>query len=419
MSVDAGTSRIARALRAERDELVALLLRRDGHGRRPGALAPDDEAVLVEEAGMLVDALADALDHDRPLDVHDVDFLRPAIERRAARGDWIEDTTRGLRIVHRTIYERVATIAAETGDSAGVVAVGARLLELIDIASALAGEAWIEARELSRDGGTRRRAALLDLLVAGDDPGAHGLGDLAAELGLGEGTPVLAISARAVRGRDVAGDATMTAAVGALARAGGPPVLPLARLADDEVVVLRPVGADGPDRLVGALERTWRRLADGPVRLAVGISAVHVLPGGAREALADARRARERVPTGGGLLALPSLAPLDWMTLRAGATTWTLVPERVRTFLEEDARDGGQLTHTFRSYLASDLNVKLAARRLHLHANTTRYRLGRIAERTGLDLRRLDDVIALHVATLLHDGRTAAGSGGEPDAGPR
>ncbi|MTD45974.1 hypothetical protein GKE82_17190 [Conexibacter sp. W3-3-2] len=397
------TSRIARALRAERDDLVAVLLER--RVEVPAFAELDDDAVarLGEEVGALVDTLADALDHDRPLDVEDVAVLRPAIEARAARGDWIEQTTRGLRIAQRTIYERVAAIAGETGDPAAVVLVGARLLELMDVAGALAAQAWVEAREVTRSGGTERRRALLDTLLEGGDPELHGLGDLARDLGLVPGASVVAVSARAVT--TATAGRTLTSAVGALARAGKPVMLPLAGLVDDEIVIVRPVVAEELDDVVAALERAWRRLADGPVRLALGVSARHALPDGARDAIADARRARARVPTGGGVLALPTLAPLDWMALRAGDTTWTLVPEPLRRFLEEDAADGGQLLHTFASYVASDLNVKVAARRLHVHVNTARYRLGRISERTGLDLRSLDDVIALHVASLLFERR--------------
>jgi len=394
---------IARALRDQREDLVRTLLDRRGHVPSYAILEGEALASLADDVTAFVDALADALDHDRPLGTEDVAFLRPAIARRAARGDWI-DTTQALRVLQRTFYERATALAEETGDAAAVAAVGSRLLELMDVAGVLAGEAWIEAQEVSRSGGAQRRIDLLDALLAGHDPATAGLGDLAAELDLTAGTGVLAISARAVRSDGAA--RALTSAVGAFARAGSPSVLPLARLQQDEIVVLRPVSAEAIDDLVAALERTWRRLADGPVRLAVGVSARHLLPGGAPDALADARRARDRVPTGGGILALPALGPLDWMTLRSGATTWTLVPERTRRFLEQDSAQGGQLIHTFRSYVASDLNVKLAARRLHLHVNTARYRLARIAERTGLDLRSLDDVIALHVATMLHEQRS-------------
>jgi DNA-binding PucR family transcriptional regulator len=47
------------------------------------------------------------------------------------------------------------------------------------------------------------------------------------------------------------------------------------------------------------------------------------------------------------------------------------------------------------------MNAKTAAERLHLHVNTIYYRLERIAERTGCDLRRLADVMELLIAVRL------------------
>jgi sugar diacid utilization regulator len=52
-------------------------------------------------------------------------------------------------------------------------------------------------------------------------------------------------------------------------------------------------------------------------------------------------------------------------------------------------------------FAASDLNAKTAAEGLHLHVNTAYYRLERIAERTGCDLRRLADVMELLIAIRL------------------
>jgi DNA-binding PucR family transcriptional regulator len=59
------------------------------------------------------------------------------------------------------------------------------------------------------------------------------------------------------------------------------------------------------------------------------------------------------------------------------------------------------LANTLREYVAADLNAKSAAQRLGIHVNTAHYRLGRIAEKTGCDLRKLDDVVDLLVATQL------------------
>ena len=54
-------------------------------------------------------------------------------------------------------------------------------------------------------------------------------------------------------------------------------------------------------------------------------------------------------------------------------------------------------------FAESDLNAKIAAERLHLHVNTAYYRLEKIAERTGYDLRRLADVVELLIAVRLLD----------------
>ena len=41
------------------------------------------------------------------------------------------------------------------------------------------------------------------------------------------------------------------------------------------------------------------------------------------------------------------------------------------------------------------------SKRLHIHANTAHHRLNKISEQTALDLRKLDDVLQLVVASRL------------------
>ena len=395
MTTDAAptTAGLGRALRASRDEIVDAVLERRGevpaYARESGKGLDD----LRSDVAALIDALCEALEHDRALDRDDVAFLRDPIAHRGRRGDDLGDIAQGLRILQGVIYERVGELGP---DPRAALAVGARLLELIDVATVVAGEAWTEARE---DGARPDdREELLGAMLDGREPGDPPLAELARRLNLVPGAGVLVIAARSVD----AAHGSAAAALGALSRAGNPPELPLAAARDEELVVVRAVG-DDVDELVSALERAWRRLADRGLRLAVGVSGRHTLPGGARTALTEARAARDAVPPAGGIVSLPSLGALDWMTLRADATTWELVPAGVRDFLEQDARDGGTLLATFRGYVASDLNVKLAAKRLHLHTNTARYRLGRIAERTGLDMRSFEDVATLYVAARLFD----------------
>uniref|UniRef100_UPI003566D508 hypothetical protein n=1 Tax=Paraconexibacter sp. TaxID=2949640 RepID=UPI003566D508 len=114
------------------------------------------------------------------------------------------------------------------------------------------GEAWVEAHEVSRTGGRERRDALLDALLTGRDPADLGLGDLATDLGLTTGAGVIVLSARPVQSRSPS--RVLTSAVGAFARAGAPTMIPLARLQDDEIVVVRPVAHEDLHRLVAALD---------------------------------------------------------------------------------------------------------------------------------------------------------------------
>jgi DNA-binding PucR family transcriptional regulator len=51
--------------------------------------------------------------------------------------------------------------------------------------------------------------------------------------------------------------------------------------------------------------------------------------------------------------------------------------------------------------VAADLNAKAASEQLHVHVNTAHYRLGKIADRTGRDLRSVSDVLELVIAINL------------------
>jgi hypothetical protein len=80
----------------------------------------------------------------------------------------------------------------------------------------------------------------------------------------------------------------------------------------------------------------------------------------------------------------------------------------IRRFVSDDLADGGVLASTLLEYVSVDLNVKAAPERLHLHANTAHYRLARIEERTGCDVRRLADVLDLVIAVQSARGAVGA-----------
>jgi sugar diacid utilization regulator len=59
------------------------------------------------------------------------------------------------------------------------------------------------------------------------------------------------------------------------------------------------------------------------------------------------------------------------------------------------------LSTTQEEFARSDMNLRAAAGKLHIHPNTALYRLRRIEERTGRNPRRVADLFDLIVAIAL------------------
>ena len=72
----------------------------------------------------------------------------------------------------------------------------------------------------------------------------------------------------------------------------------------------------------------------------------------------------------------------------------------VRPLIEYDRERQSDLVRTLRVYFACGANASLAADRLFLHRNSMLYRLERIRELTGLDLRDNRVALALQLGLL-------------------
>ena len=66
--------------------------------------------------------------------------------------------------------------------------------------------------------------------------------------------------------------------------------------------------------------------------------------------------------------------------------------------LEHDRRHRTDLVSTLKAYLDCSGSWSRCAARMHVHVNTSRYRIERIEELTGKDLRRLEDQTDLLLA---------------------
>jgi sugar diacid utilization regulator len=193
-------------------------------------------------------------------------------------------------------------------------------------------------------------------------------------------------------------ESLLRSAATALARAVGGVLAPLTVVRHGKVDLVARAPDRGAEGVRQRLERAQRRLQDGGLPLAIGVSTVVSGPDQIADAYREAELARASLESSPGVVALTGMSAFDYLTLRRDSTARRLIPGPIQAFVDDDVRDGGVLIATLREYVASDLNARRAAERLHIHVNTAHYRLGKIAERTGCDLHRVADLVEILIA---------------------
>lgn len=345
------------------------------------------------------EALMTSLSEGRSITREDLLFVRPAATYRARSGVPLADFMHAFRIGQREIWRGLEAGVTDDETRDAALSVVEDVIQYVNLASTHAGEVYAEVEGLLRAQGERVRRDLLADLLAGQPPEPGPRLDAAREVGLDHGSRVFVIvAATRPAGPD---EHALRSAASALARACGGAVTPLTVIRGDEIVIVAPAEDRAPSDLTEAVNSSQAKLAGGGVPLAIGISTVQ--PGLERVAAAyrEARAARERLGDGNGVVALLGLSAFEYLTMIGDETASGLISEPVREFVKQDLAEGGELSRTLLAYVEADLNAKAASEQLHVHVNTAHYRLGKIAERTGRDLRRVSDVLELVIAINL------------------
>lgn len=335
----------------------------------------------------------------RPAGRADFAVTREQASRRVAQGITLADFLQAFRIGQLTLWQGVLeAVGDDAGARDAALSVVGHIMQVIELGSTVAGEAYVAAQQHVLAEGDRVRRDLLEDLLARRVPAGGPKRALLRAAGLDAGSQLLVASAA------LAGDLPE----GLTLRDAAPGVIPgrrgLAVIRQDEIVGITPLpkgSRDGPAAAVTGFRRSCADLARRGIRLAAGVSTVHAGLSEVPEAYAEAQTARDGLGGSPGVLALPLLTSLDYLVLRHDETASRLIRPQIRQFVADDVAAGGTLITTLVEFAACDMNAKTAAERLHLHVNTAYYRLERIAERTGCDLRRLADVMELLIAVRL------------------
>jgi hypothetical protein len=152
----------------------------------------------------------------------------------------------------------------------------------------------------------------------------------------------------------------------------------------------------------GALHReVSRKLGDSAT--AIGIGSRCDVPGDFPQSLLKARRALNIRLNSADPHGASAFDELGFYHLVDAAHTAGAADDYARQWLgvliDYDAAKNSDLVQTLSHYLERGGNYDESATALHVHRSTLRYRLGRIADLTGFDLRNIDTRFNLHAAT--------------------
>jgi hypothetical protein len=369
----------------------------------PAYAAQRDERFLADLASQVrlnYSTTLSTMIEERVTTSDDIAFIRGAAMRRAEIGFALEDYLAAYRVGQLVLWDAMVECAGDSpAGREAALTLAAPLIRFIHLASTLAGQAYVEFRQLAVAEADRHRRDLLEVLLAGELPTRGPLHATARTHGIGSDTRALVVAAGPAGPQS--GPEAMQAASSAIARAGVSEAA-LVVVRQGEIVAVAPLGPGAdPAKLAARIDELQQRLAGEGTPLAIGVSTVAAGVVEVPRAYQEARAARECLAGRAGVVAIPRLAPFDYLVLRADDTAHRVVDPDLRAFLADDLARGGVLSSTVETFARADLNLRAAAERLHVHPNTAQYRLRRIEEKTGRNPRRVADLLDLLVAISL------------------
>ncbi|MDQ4110307.1 MAG: helix-turn-helix domain-containing protein [Actinomycetota bacterium] len=394
--------RIVAGIREDLPHTVELFLKHNWDQVPAYAVSPDPE--LRKEVGDHAEAVFLAvlttLEEGRAAIREDFQFTVDQATRRVRQGVALADFLQAFRIGQVALWERIVEIAAADPEtSRAALPVASHVMQVIEVGSTVAAEAYLAAHQVELAEGDRIRRDLVEDLLAGRGARPGPMLEMARRCGLEPDDRIIVLVAVPVR--PLRPGRSLREALRHVRTELGPAREGVTVIRQEQLVAILPVASDDVGTIVPDLRRIYRQLAREGFELAVGASTVHAGLGAAPAAYAEAGIARDVLGADPGVMALPMISTIDYLVLREDPTARRLVRPALRQFVEEDLARDCVMIETMLAYVACDLNAKLAAERLHVHVNTAYHRLERIAERTGCDLRRFADVEELIFAIRL------------------
>jgi len=290
------------------------------------------------------------------------------------------------RLTSLHIWDRLVQLCGEEpGTSRALLDSASALWSAVDVYAQELAAAYrdVETEQLLRD--ARVREAALASLFSGVSTTGQGIADVAGALGLPK---VGRFAVVAVASRQTDPERGATNAARALASMG---VRSAWRSeSDSEVGLVALTRSFRADRLMGYLTS----LTVGRVGMSEAFEAILDTPHAAKQA----QLARDAATPGENVVMRFEDARVATLVAATPDLAAGLAQHVLAGVLEQSEEEQQLLVATLRAWYDAEGSAAEAARLLHCHANTVRYRLAKVTQLTGRDLRVPNDVVHLYLA---------------------
>ena len=369
---------------------------------------------VLDDPSDRAEMMSSCIEHLRVFELHvrsgrrpdstDFAFVGALAARRAQEGIPLHSYLATYRVAQLAAWRQLRVLAGDRGiSSAKLLDLSTYWLEYIDVATGEAAQAFLTEQERLVRASGRERRDVLDLLLSGGMT-AEEAEDRALSVGLASGVSRFAVvvvrsSAKTPQNGGGAGHVSDGLVREFLELESLKPFV-VDRF--DEIVAIVPLSRAAARDLAGPVERVLtsvNRTTAQALRAGIGLEFASLTE--TRLGYLEATRAIELMPEHAVSLALSDVPLMDYLPAFGDKTAHRLVPVHLAKAIADDRRQGGVLIETLMQYEVACLSVSETAAALHVHPNTVYYRLARLSELTGVDVRHFTQLVQLLLAVKL------------------
>jgi sugar diacid utilization regulator len=385
---------VGEALQARKSEVGSAMAKRiieeiPSYRKGSPELLRDVRAGATATGALLAHAFAQGAELRR----EDVEVVRDVARQRVGQGVSLEMFQHAYRAALFAYWDACAREAVRLKISRDASLALARFaLQAMDLVATQAAEAYVREEERLRTQSGRAARDLLEHLIAGHLP-KSGTREAAAP-GLDPTGQLIVIVARVEETALPAPDAlqltreTLEEAM-SLGRAR-----PLVAIRQSEVVLVAAAAASAR-REIAVRAARQRALDDHRTDVRYGVSGPAAGFPGIANAYREASLSLSHASAATPVVSLNDLPALECALIGADSRVKDMIVAKAGALTSMAPDDLSMTAATVRAFADADLNVARAAAGLHVHPNTLRYRLARIAELTAHDPRTFAGILEL------------------------